>query len=145
MKKITELTEEEAKEILKFVYPERDVWYNGLQLEPKVNEDGSQQVTFQMRPIVGIIYFNEYNDRCVLHFDNHKTIFWLYKNGYDVLALLEDVQDDTKEISKLEDIIFGFIWIKERFKKATIVQKKNFTPEYIISEIERLENEYYNL
>lgn len=49
-KNIKELTEDEAKQILEFAYPnDKDNWFRKLSFEPKITEDGKQQVTFGMR------------------------------------------------------------------------------------------------
>ena len=75
MKNIKELTEEEAKEILKFVYPnDENYWFKKLSFEPVITEDGKQQITFGGRSIIGI-EFHDGQDNCILHFDNSKAVF----------------------------------------------------------------------
>ena len=79
-----DMTLDEAKQILEFAYPkDKDNWFRKLSFEPKITEDGRQQVTFGMRPIIGIEYHNG-QDNCILHFDNTKVVLWLYKNGSSI-------------------------------------------------------------
>ena len=55
MKNIRELTEDETKEILKFVYTnDDDYWFQKLSFEPVITEDGKQQISFGGRSIIGI-------------------------------------------------------------------------------------------
>lgn len=104
MKKITELTKKEAIDILKFVYPYKNIEFEELSLEPKILENGSIQVSIDMRPLVGIIYKGEYGDRCILHFDNSKAALWLYRNGYDIEEILvsnayfSEMEEDLDEL-----------------------------------------------
>lgn len=73
-KNINELTEKEAKEILQFVYPnDKNFCFMDIALKSKINKDGSQQVTFSLRSIIGIKYHNGV-DNCILHFDNTKVL-----------------------------------------------------------------------
>jgi hypothetical protein len=89
LKDIKELTGDETKQILEFVYiNDKDKYFRKLSFEPKINENGNEQVTMGIRSIIGIEYYNG-QDNCILHFDNTKVVLWLYKNGYDITKLLE--------------------------------------------------------
>jgi len=93
-KPISELTEEEAKEILDFVFPDNKYrFFTGLSFEPVLDSDGKQQVTFSgFRPIVGILY-HDGRDNCILHFDNTMVVLWLYQHDYDITEQLITNQD----------------------------------------------------
>lgn len=144
-KSVKELTEEEAKEILKFAYPDKDCWFDEIHHESKVEEDGSRQVTFGMRPIIGIGYRNDLGDRCMLHFDNTKAVLWLYRNGYDIEEQLEINKDMTQMEHDFENLAFAISWhcearprhLKEDGKEDDYTLEK--TREILIKEV----NKYY--
>ena len=142
MKNIEELTEQEAKEILKFVFPKENYWFKELSMKPKINDDGSQQVTFGMRSIIGILYHNG-QDNCILHFDNTKAVLWLYKHGYDI----EDLLETNKYLSEMEidfeNFAFAVEYIKIKKDKLTEENKDKFTIDYILKEYERAAEKYY--
>lgn len=106
MKKIEELTDAEGREILKFVYPSEDNYYQKLSFEPHIEEDGSQQITMGGRSLVGIFYHNG-QDNCILHFDNTKVVQWLYEHGYDIgkqlkmNAYMSEMESDWEEFGYL--------------------------------------------
>jgi hypothetical protein len=146
MKKITELTEKEGKEIFEFVYPPMDekfehYSYQNLKFEPTINKDGSQQITFGFRPIIGIMGHNG-QDRTILHFDNTKVVLWLYKNGYDISDLLKI----NSGFSDMEDELFSMksaIYSLNRKREYIPEDKKHlFTLEYVLKELERIEAKY---
>lgn len=143
MKKIVELTDEEGKEILKFVYPEyggRD--FMGISFEPKYDGEGNQEVTFGFRPIVGIKYHNG-QDNCILHFNNSKVVLWLYRNGYDIESLLEintyfsemegDFDHFSFEISRMAD---GDKYFRDEFKQ-------NWNLDYVKKKCRDLLDKYW--
>lgn len=88
MKKINELTEDQAKEIIEFVYPDKGYFLQGLSFEPEFNKEGHEHVTFGMRSQIGILYHSD-QDKCILHFDDTKVVLWLYNNGFDIKEILE--------------------------------------------------------
>lgn len=143
MKKIEELTEVEAEEILKFVYPdEKYNWFKKLSFEPVIEKDGSQRVTFGMRSIIGIEYHNG-QDNCILHFDNTKVVLWLYKNGYDVADLLEANSHYSEMETDFENFAFGISWMakgEEGFREGS---KQNWTLEYVTKKCKELLERYY--
>lgn len=104
MKKITELTKEEATSILHNVIDHNDWVFSKISFEPNI-EDG--RVTFSGEPIVGICYLSGINnDGYVLHFNHPKVIHWFYKHGYDIDELLEERilidEENDKYINYLE-------------------------------------------
>ena len=143
MKNIKELTEDEAKDILKFVYPnEKYYWFKKLSFEPVITEDGKQQVTFGMRPIIGI-EFHDGQDNCILHFDNTKVVLWLYKNGYDITELLEANSYLSQMEKDFEIFAFAIEWMskgEEGFKDGF---KQNWTLEYVTKKCRELLDKYY--
>lgn len=144
MKKIEELTEAEAKEILKFAYPdEKDNWFRKLSFEPHRAEDGGQYITFGGRSIIGIEYHNG-QDNCILHFDNTKVVLWLYKNGYDITELLEANSYYSEMENDFESFSFGVSCLakgEEGFREG---YKQNWTLEYVTKKCnELLERHYY--
>ena len=151
MKKIEELTEQEAREILEFVYPGKtdlsnsknyDYWFLEMSKKPIINEDGSQQITFGFRPIIGILYHNG-QDRCILHFDNTKVVLWLYKNGYDIEEFLEMNKHLTEVEHDFEKFAFAIEYIKIQKERLTEKNKDKFTVDFVISEIERACKKYF--
>ncbi len=144
MKKINELSEKEAEEILKFVYPDdKDNYFIELKFESEKLPNGGQYVTFALRPIIGILYHGG-QDRCILHFDNHKVIYWLCKNGYDVLELLESVQNDSKLIKDLDNFMYSVHWLRVSREHIEPKLKHEYDLEYVLSELVRIENDFYN-
>mgnify|MGYP003333090523 FL=1 len=142
-KNIKELTEDEAKQILEFAYPkDKDNWFRKLSFEPKITEDGRQQVTFGMRPIIGIEYHNG-QDNCILHFDNTKVVLWLYKNGYDITNLLE-VNASFSEMEKdFENFAFEVEWMAKGDEGFRDDVKHNWTLDYVKKKCKELVEKYY--
>lgn len=145
MKKIEELTEVEAREILEFVFPKKESYekyFTGLSLKPVITEDGSQQVTFGLRPIIGIKYHNG-QDNCILHFDNTKVVLWLYKNGYDITELLEMNSHFSEMESDFENFSFAIHWLIEKRKHIEEDKKHLYTLDYVIEELKKYNEKYY--
>lgn len=148
MKQINELTDLEAKQILKFVFPDKNHQFTKIEFEPRPNKDGTTNVTFGLRPIVGILYHNG-QDNCILHFDHSKVVLWLYKNGFDILELLELNENLTFVEQNLENLAFRLYsllktpeFLKYRGKKDTEIEKI-FTLEYVLKEIKEAADKYY--
>ena len=142
MKKIEELTETEAREILTFVFPKEDYWFKELSMNPKINEDGSQQVTFGFRSIIGVLYHNG-QDNCILHFDDTKVVLWLYKHGYDIGELLEANKHLSQMEMNFENFAFAIEYIKIKQERLTDENRDKFTIDYILKEYERAAERYY--
>jgi hypothetical protein len=142
-KNIKELTEDEAKQILEFAYPkDKDKWFRKLSFEPKINEDGSQQVTFGMRSIIGIEYHNG-QDNCILHFDNTRVVLWLYKNGYDIIELLESNSYLSEMEKDFENFAFAIDWMSKGDDGFREGYKQNWTLEYVTKKCKELLEKYY--
>lgn len=143
MKKIEQLTEVEAKEILKFVYPdEKYNYFLELSLEPQKAEGGGQYITFGGRSIIGILFHNG-QDKCILHFDNTKAVLWLYKNGYDIADLLEINSHYSEMEMDFENFAYSIEWMakgEEGFRKGS---KQNWTLEYVTKKCKELLERYY--
>ena len=143
MKNIKELTEEEAKEILKFVYPNDEKnWFKKLSFEPVITEDGKQYITFGMRPIIGIEFHNG-QDNCILHFDNSKVVLWLYKNGYDITELLEANSYFSQMERDFENFAFAIEHMSKGEEGFRDGYKQNWTLEYVTKKCRELLDEYY--
>lgn len=105
-KNIKELTEQEAKEILEFVYPITETVFRSLSFEAEIDKDGFEQVSFSgFRSLIGINYYNGQDD-CILYFDNTKAVLWLYKHGYDITEQLETNGDMSKDINNYDNMGF---------------------------------------
>ena len=142
-KNIKELTEDEAKQILEFAYPkDKDNWFRKLSFEPKITEDGKQQVTFGMRSIIGIEYHNG-QDNCILHFDNTKVVLWLYKNGYDVTELLEANSYLSEMEKDFENFAFAITWMAKGEEGFRDDVKQNWTLDYVKKNCKELVDKYY--
>lgn len=145
LKSIKDLTKEDAKAILAFVYADKDEndrYFIDISHEPHINEDGKQHITFGGRSIIGIQYHNG-QDRCILHFDNTKAILWLYKNGYDILEQLEDNQEMSSEeidFDNLAFVMYQFSLGDEAFKPEV---KHNWTVEYVQRRAKEAYEKYY--
>lgn len=140
-KKINELTEEEGKEILKFVYPNDDDYFQGLSFEPEITEEG-QYVTFGMRSIVGILFHNG-QDNCILHFDNSKVVLWLYQHGYDIEDLLKEnayFSQFEKDMESLTFVMYQLAQGEESFREGS---KHNWTLEYVQKRCADALSKYY--
>lgn len=96
-----ELTEQNAKDILEFVFPEEiksgDIVYVEI-LKSNGIDRGFKNITSDNIPVVGIEY-RDFFGRNVLEINNTKVILWLYKNGYDIFELLAV----NKYLSEMED------------------------------------------
>src|ERR1035437_3072833 len=125
-KNIKELTEDEAKQILEFVYPNKDNLFRELSFEPKITEDGRQQVTLGMRSIIGIEYHNG-QDGCIIHFDNTKVVLWLYKNGYDITQLLETNSYLSEMETDFENFAYEIDWLSKGEEGFREDVKQNWT------------------
>lgn len=145
MKKIEELTEAEAREILEFTFPNKkdyEKYFRGLSLKPVIDEEGRQQVTFGMRPIIGIQYHNG-QDNCILHFDNTKVVLWLYKNGYDITDMLEMNSHFSEMETDFENFAFAIHWLREKRNHIDEDKKHLYTLEYVLEELKKYNEKYY--
>lgn len=147
MKNINELTEDEAKEIFNFVYPPENekfkhYWFRELKMEPTINEDGSQRITFGFRPIIGILG-NNGQDNIIIHFDNTKAVLWLYKHGYDITELLERNSHFTEMEGDFENFSFAIHWLDEKRKHIPENKKDLYNLEYVLKELKRYNEKYY--
>lgn len=143
MKNIKELTEKEGKQILKFVYPNnKDNYFVGLSFEPVIEEDGSQQITFGCRPVVGIKYHNGH-DNCILHFDDTKVVLWLYKNGYDITDFLEVNSVYSEMQNDFENFAYGIDTLSKGEDSFKEEAKKNWTLDYMKNKCKELLDKYY--
>lgn len=142
MKNIKELTENEAKQILEFVFPNNKyIYFKHISFEPKMTDKG-QQVTFNMMPIIGIEYHNG-QDNCILHFENTKVVLWLYKNGFDITEFLETNSYFTEMESNFDTFAMSISWMakgKNGFKKEN---EHLWTLEYVQSKCKELLNKYF--
>lgn len=142
-KNIKELTEEEGREILEFVFPkEKDFHFMDLSFEPEINEDGTQNVTFGMRSIIGIKFHNG-QDNCILHFDNSKVVLWLYKNDYDILEFLEANSHLSQMELDFENFAFGVEWLSKGEEGFREHVKHNWTLDYVKKRCKELLEKYY--
>ena len=88
MKKITELTDSEAIELLLFVYPKIDKRdYIGISYEPLKDENGKEYLTQNGKTVVGIRVKNG-TAEAVVQFDDMRVVYWLYTHGYDIEKFL---------------------------------------------------------
>jgi hypothetical protein len=144
-KKISELTIDETKDILDFVYPDGDHFNVGLSFEPVKSEDGKgQRITMGGRSIIGITYRRGINnDGMILHFDHSKVVLWLYKNGYDVESLLEE----NAYMSEMESDFENFAFKVEQMSKGEDGfregYKQNWTLDYVKKKCKELIETYY--
>jgi hypothetical protein len=142
-KNIKELTEDEAKQILEFAYPnDKDNWFRKLSFEPKITKDGNEQLTFGMRSIIGIEYHNG-QDNCILHFDNTKVVLWLHKNGYDITELLEANSYLSEMEKDFENFAFSIDCMSKGDEGFRDGYKQNWTLEYVTKKCKELLNTYY--
>lgn len=142
MKQINQLTEAEAKEILKFVYPNKDYDYMGLQFTPVIDKNGSMQVTFNIEPIVGILYHNG-QDRCVLHFYNSKVVLWLYRNQYDIEKLLIHNQYFSQMEQNFDNMAFVISMLSKGDNPYESGDKEHFTIDYVKSRCKEIIEKYW--
>lgn len=99
-KKITELTIKEAEEIVKSTGV-KDFIIDELSFEPKIDEEGHQQITFSGESIIGICYRAGSNyDGYLLPFNELKVIKWLFNNGYDINDLLDEANERYQSLNE---------------------------------------------
>lgn len=144
MKKINELTEKEANDILKFVYPNQDNHFMELSFEPIIDEEtGAERITFEGNSAVGIIYLSEMNDRCILAFENTKSVLWLYRNGYDIEKFLEENSYMTQMERDYSDMAYHVSELSRGQKAIRKNSKKKFTTKYVKDICKHLIEMYY--
>lgn len=142
MKNIKELTEKEGEEILEFVYPNNELnLFMGINFEPKL-ENGELQLTFDLLPIIGILYHNGL-DNCILYFDNTKVVLWLYRNGYDITKMLEANSYMSEAEKDFDNFSAEISWMAKGEKGFRNGYEKNWTLDYVIKKCEKLLDEYY--
>ena len=151
MKKISELTNKEAEEILEYVYPGKtplsnpkkyEYWLDKLYLEPLI-ENGQMRVGFDMRPIVGIGYRNNMGDRCRIHFDNIKVISWLYQHGYDITEELKQNEYLNEFENDMDNASFELYYLSLGEEGFSEESKHNCTKEYYIEKLKELLTKYF--
>lgn len=151
MRTIRDLTEQEAKEILAYVYPTNDYWFTGLSFDPVVTPDGRQQITFGGRSIIGIKYHNG-QDNCILHFDNTKIINWLYKHGFDISEQLQDIENLTDRYEKVSSLTSEFAFITS-YENIIETRKKNglapataeYNFEFVQKQLTKLTDRWFDM
>jgi hypothetical protein len=142
MKNIIDLTEEEGKQILEFVYPDKERnSFTKLSFEPTLTGNG-EQVTLGMRSIIGILYHNG-QDNCILHFDNSKVVLWLYKNEYDITSLLEKNFYFSEMEQDFENFSYAIHWLGEQRKHIEKDRQHEYTLEYVLKEMDEYNEKYY--
>lgn len=150
-KNIKELTDQQAKEILEFVYPnETDLsnpknykyWFTKLSFESTMDKNGREQLTFDFLPIIGIQYHNG-QDNCILYFNNSKVVLWLYNNGFEIEEFLIANQHYSEMEKDFNNFAFGIEYIakgEDGFKDG---YKHNWTLDYVKKKCSELIEEYY--
>lgn len=143
MKKIEDLTNEQGKEILKFVFPTKDYYFKNISFNPKFNDDKTGQfVTFNGRSIIGIEYHDD-QDNCILHFDDTRVVLWLYKNNFDIIEQLETNKNMSQIEIDFDNMAFAIHWLSKVNEIVKEDLQKNLTTEYYIKECKRIYNDYY--
>jgi len=126
MKEIKDLTDNEAIEILNFVFPkEKDITFIEISFESKKTEDGRRYITLGGNSTVGIFY-KGFQDTFVLPFDNTKVILWLYRKGYNIERLLES----NSHYSELDEDYQGILMSLYSFIKKKDELDENNQPLY---------------
>ncbi len=147
LKNIKDLTETEAKEILKYVYKDKDKYdyehyFTEIHQEPIIDENGNEQITFGGRSIIGIGFHNG-QDNCILHFTNTKVLSWLYQHGYDI----EDLLKYNEYLSDLEKDNEHMGWCLLQFARGEIIfkegYKQNYTLDWVVKEAKECLQKYY--
>ena len=142
-KNIDELTEKEAKEILKFVYPnDKYISFRELSFNPKINADGSQQVTMNCDPIIGICYHNG-QDNYILHFDDTKVVLWLYQHDYDIEEFLIKNQFYSEMNDDFDRISFCVLQMSKGEDNFMEGNKHNWNLEFVKNRCKELVEKYW--
>lgn len=144
-KKINELTIDDAKEILDFVYPDGDHFNVDLSFEPVKSEDGKgQRITMGGRSIIGITFIGGINnDRMILHFDHSKVVLWLYQHDYEVEELLKENAYMSEMESDFENFAFEVEWLAKGEAGFRDGYKQNWTLDYVKKKCKELVETYY--
>lgn len=143
-KKISELTINEAKDMLNFVYPDEDHFNIDLSFEPLKSEDGKgQKITMGGRSIIGITYSNRYNDKMILHFDHSKAVLWLYKNGYNIELFLKENAYLSEMESDFECFAFEIEQLSKDENEFRNEYEQNRTLDYVTKKCKELVEKYY--
>jgi hypothetical protein len=143
MKDIKEISKEEAIELLSFVYPKYDEnSFINIHHDWIKTEDGHLIIPFSGGSTIGVEYHNG-QDRCILPFNNSKSVLWLYKKGFDITSLLEE----NSYFSNMEYSFSNFAIEVEVMSKGEESfrdgYKQNWTLEYVMNKCKNLLQKYY--
>ncbi len=141
IKNIKDLSEDEAIQILEFVYSNNEYSFTKISFDRKITKDG-EQITFNGRSIIGIEYHNG-QDNCILHFDNSKAILWLYKNGYDITEQLEENSYFSEMEKDFENFSFNIYWLVDKRNHIKKNKIHLYTLDYVLDELKKYNDKYY--
>ncbi|HMT01694.1 MAG TPA: hypothetical protein PKD00_00050 [Burkholderiales bacterium] len=142
MKNIKELSEQEAKEILNFVFPENKlIYFKNISFEPDIIDENTEHVSLGFESIIGIIY-NNGQDNCLLNFTNTKVVLWLYKHDYNITKFLELNSYFTEMESNFDEMAHE-INILSRGHAGNRNNKEEFTLGYVKDKCKEILNKYY--
>lgn len=149
-KDIRQLSTEDAKKIFEYVFPPGNEKYKYHSFTDvsfdAVMTDNGQQVSFGLRPLIGINYHNG-QDRCILHFDNTKVVSWLYENGYDIKDLLDGNEHLSEMEGDFENFSFAVHWLAECLEKRDDPgfnkTKYLYTFEHVVKQLRNFNEKYY--
>jgi len=142
MKNIRELTDDDAKQILEFVYPNDGYLFTGISFDIVVCSDGKVEMTFGFRPAIGINFHNG-QDACILYFDSTKVVLWLYKNGFDIGEFLEANKYLSNIERDFENFAFGVSQLSRGEQGFAETHKQNWSLEYVKRRCTELLNTYF--
>lgn len=89
MKSLNQLTDNDAREILASLFPNEDIMFDSIILEPII-ENNSFQITFTGQPVMYCIKYRfGFNlDGACVFLDHPMVIDWLNKNNFDTKQLV---------------------------------------------------------
>ena len=126
---INTITEDECREILKFVYPDEDNFFVDIIRSTK-----------NPKECISIKYLNDITDGCRLDFTNTKCVQWLYEHNYEIGALLkENAYFSQQEID----------YDNKMYSISCLLLKKDLTEtplmsDYVRSSLQEILDKYYN-
>lgn len=139
-KNLSDLTDGEAKEILKYVYPnDKDNYFERVQFENKDN-----RLTFGFREVIGILYRGGTNqDGCILHFDNTKVVQWLYLHDFDITEQLECNKGMSEMESKFDHFATAALSCAAPIEEYREGYKQNYNIDSIRNRLREAYEKYY--
>ena len=131
MKEIKEITEQDCREILKYVFKDCNYSYHGFK---DIDDEYFKY-----------ILYNNGQDMCLLYDDDTRVINWLYENDFDITYQLKSIKDLSAIQMEVDDLIGDLLTLSLGTKNMKSEYHKNFTMEYILNKCYDIFDKYFKI